>query len=83
MEQSKSLSLVELLNVANEAYDDGYLAEYFDPDTGGHPKQVRAILSPTSSFGKSATLLTRTLPAVRSSRKPGAFSGMPSMTLKV
>jgi len=30
MEQSKSLSLVELLNVAN----DGYLAEYFDPDTG-------------------------------------------------
>ena len=35
MKRSKSLSLVELLNVANEAYDDGYLAEYFDPDTGG------------------------------------------------
>jgi hypothetical protein len=35
MEHSKRLSLVELLNVANEAYDDGYLAEYFDPDTGG------------------------------------------------
>ena len=34
MEQSKSLSLVELLKLANEAYDDGYLAEYFDPDTG-------------------------------------------------
>lgn len=34
MEQSKRLSLVELLNIANEAYDDGYLAEYFDPDTG-------------------------------------------------
>ena len=34
MEQSKRLSLVELLNIANEAYDDGYLAEYFDPATG-------------------------------------------------
>jgi hypothetical protein len=34
MEQSKSLSLVELLKIANEAYEDGYLAEYFDPDTG-------------------------------------------------
>lgn len=34
MEQSKRLTLVELLNIANEAYDDGYLAEYFDPDTG-------------------------------------------------
>lgn len=34
MEQSKRLSLVELLNIANEAYHDGYLAEYFDPDTG-------------------------------------------------
>jgi hypothetical protein len=34
MEQSKSLTLVELLNIANEAYDDGYLAEYFDPGTG-------------------------------------------------
>jgi len=34
MKRSKRLSLVELLNLANEAYDDGYLAEYFDPDTG-------------------------------------------------
>lgn len=34
MEQSKGLSLVEVLNIANEAYEDGYLAEYFDPDTG-------------------------------------------------
>jgi hypothetical protein len=34
MEQSKHLSLVELLNIADEAYDDGYLAEYFDPGTG-------------------------------------------------
>jgi hypothetical protein len=34
MESSKSLSLVELLKIANEAYEDGYLAEYFDPDTG-------------------------------------------------
>lgn len=34
MQHSKSLSLVELLNIANEAYEDGYLAEYFDPDTG-------------------------------------------------
>jgi hypothetical protein len=34
MEPSKRLSLVGLLNIANEAYDDGYLAEYFDPDTG-------------------------------------------------
>jgi hypothetical protein len=34
MEQPRSLSLVELLKIANEAYEDGYLAEYFDPDTG-------------------------------------------------
>jgi predicted RNA-binding protein with PUA-like domain len=32
MEQSKNLSLVGLLKIANEAYEDGYLAEYFDPD---------------------------------------------------
>jgi len=35
MEQSKRLSLVELPNIANEAYDDGYLAEYFDSGTEG------------------------------------------------
>lgn len=34
MERSKSLPLVELLKIANEAYEDGYLAEYFDPETG-------------------------------------------------
>lgn len=34
MERSKRLSLVELPKIANEAYDNGYLAEYFDPDTG-------------------------------------------------
>ena len=34
MEESKNLSLIELLNLANQAYDDGYLAEYFDPATG-------------------------------------------------
>jgi hypothetical protein len=34
MEQSKNLSLVGLLKIANEAYEDGYLAKYFDPDTG-------------------------------------------------
>ena len=34
MEHSKSLSLVELLNIANEVYEDGDLAEYYDPDTG-------------------------------------------------
>ncbi len=34
MKRSQRLSLVELLNMANEAYDDGYLAEYFHPDTG-------------------------------------------------
>ena len=31
---AEKLSLVELLNLANEAYADGYLAEYFDPETG-------------------------------------------------
>jgi len=72
MKRSKRLSLVELLNLANEAYDDGYLAEYFDPDMGT-PGRVRAIRSPSSSFGKSATPLTRTPVAVRNSRKPGAF----------
>ena len=34
MKRPKRFSLVKLLNLANEAYDDGYLAEYFDPDTG-------------------------------------------------
>ncbi len=34
MQRSHSLSLVELLKIANEAYEDGYLAEYFDPETG-------------------------------------------------
>lgn len=34
MEQSKNLSLVGLLKIADEAYEEGYLAEYFDPDTG-------------------------------------------------
>ena len=31
---AEKLSLVELLNLANEAYADDYLAEYFDPETG-------------------------------------------------
>ncbi len=31
---AEKLSLVELLNLANEGYADGYLAEYFDPETG-------------------------------------------------
>ena len=31
---AEKLTLVELLNLANEAYADGYLAEYFDPETG-------------------------------------------------
>ncbi len=34
MAEPEKLSLVELLNLANEAYADGYLAEYFDPETG-------------------------------------------------
>jgi hypothetical protein len=34
VKRSKSLSLVELLKIANEPYEDGYLAEYFDPETG-------------------------------------------------
>jgi len=31
---AEKLSLVELLNLANEGYADGYLAEYFDAETG-------------------------------------------------
>ncbi len=31
---AEKLTLVELLNLANEAYVDGYLAEYFDAETG-------------------------------------------------
>jgi hypothetical protein len=42
MEQSKHLSLVELLNIANEAYDNGYLAEYFDPGTGATTRESPA-----------------------------------------
>lgn len=28
------MKLVELLNIANEGYDDGFLSEYFDTETG-------------------------------------------------
>ena len=31
---AEKLSLVELLNLANQGYADGYLAEYFNPETG-------------------------------------------------
>lgn len=31
---AEKLTLVGLLNLANEAYMDGYLAEYFDQETG-------------------------------------------------
>ncbi len=34
MTATQSLSLVELLHLANESYPDGFLAEYFDPDSG-------------------------------------------------
>ena len=67
------LSLVELLNIANEAYDGGDLTEY-SIRAPEHPEQGWAILSPSSSFGKSATLLTRTLLVVNNSRAPGASS---------
>ncbi len=30
----KRLTLLELLNLANEAYPDGFLAEYYDAKTG-------------------------------------------------
>lgn len=32
------MKLVDLLNRANEGYDDGYLAEYFDEKTGAKKK---------------------------------------------
>lgn len=32
------MKLVELLNIASEGYEDGYLAQYYDEDTGKpHP----------------------------------------------
>ena len=72
MEQSKRLSLFELLKIANEAYEDGYLAEYFDPDTGA---------SRAGSGDTLAEFIVREIRdtfdppvAVRNSRKPGAFS---------
>lgn len=34
MAEPENFSLVALLNIANEAYPDGYLAEYFDSETG-------------------------------------------------
>ena len=34
MIEPEKRSLAVLLNLANEAYADGYLAEYFDPETG-------------------------------------------------
>ena len=34
MKAPQALTLLELLNLANEAYPDGFLAEYYDPKTG-------------------------------------------------
>jgi hypothetical protein len=34
MTTEKRLTLLELLNLANEAYPDGFLAEYYDARTG-------------------------------------------------
>lgn len=34
MAAEKKLTLLELLNLANEAYPDGFLAEYYDAKTG-------------------------------------------------
>ena len=61
MEQSKSLSLVELLKIANEAYEDGYLAEYFDPDTG------------TSRAGSGDTLAEFIVREIRDTFDPNAI----------
>jgi hypothetical protein len=34
MTDEKKLTLLELLNLANEVYPDGFLAEYYDAKTG-------------------------------------------------
>jgi hypothetical protein len=34
MTTEKQLTLLELLNLANDAYPDGFLAEYYDAETG-------------------------------------------------
>jgi hypothetical protein len=34
MARLRCMKLLELLNAANEGYPDGYLAEYYDPNTG-------------------------------------------------
>jgi hypothetical protein len=34
MTDEKKLTLLELLNLANDAYPDGFLAEYYDAKTG-------------------------------------------------
>jgi len=60
MKRSKRLSLVELLNLANEAHDDGYLAEYFDPDTG------------TSKAGSGDTLAEFIVREIRDTFDPNA-----------
>jgi hypothetical protein len=33
MSRTRSLTLAELINIANDAYPDGFLANYFDPVT--------------------------------------------------
>ncbi len=38
MSELASFSLVQLLNLANDGYDDGFLDQYFDTETG-EPKQ--------------------------------------------
>jgi len=73
MKQSKRLSLVELLNLANEVYDDGCLAEYFDSDTGT-PRAGSGDTLAEFIVREIHDTLTRTPVAVRNSTKPGAFS---------
>ena len=45
MAKRKSLSLLELLTLANEWYPDGFLGEYFDPQTAEHREGGRDTLA--------------------------------------
>lgn len=70
MASHKNLSLLELLNVANESYPDGFLGEYFDPKTaerreGGGDTLAQFIVAELSETFDSGASRTKQLREAR------------------
>lgn len=61
MPKRNSLSLLELLAIANESYPDGFLGEYFDPQTaervegGGDTLAEFIVVELSETFDDSAS----------------------------